>query len=295
MKRISLFLTTNLAVLLFLSLILSVLNIQPYLQRSGLNYVDLLTYALISGFVGAFISLLLSKRTAVHALKVTILDKPGNDVEGWLVRKVEELAHYHKIGIPDVGIFDSPEPNAFATGWNKHNALVAVSTGLMDLMSEDEIEAVLGHEVAHIANGDMVTMTLLQGVLNTFVIFFARIAAFFVSKFIKKDLDSDTVDSLTFYIVAFVFEMVFGLLASMVVMWFSRHREFSADEGSAQALGKEKMIRALQKLQVYEQIPYEQRAPAFNTMMISMRGAWLALFSSHPPLEKRIKALQQRI
>ena len=292
LKRVGLFLLTNLGIIIVISIILSLLNVGPYLNQYGLNYQALLIYALVIGFTGSFISLFISKWMAIHAFGVQLIDKPGNELESWLFNKVSTLARQRNIAMPDIGIYESPEPNAFATGWNKNKALLAVSTALLQSMDEEEVEGVLGHEVSHIANGDMVTLTLIQGVVNTFVIFFARVAAFIVMQFLRKD-DTPVEGGFVYYGVAIIFELLFGILASLVVMWFSRQREFRADAGSARIVGKDKMIKALQRLQQLEnQTPEDDRAPAFNNMKISERSRWLALFSSHPPLEARIKALQ---
>jgi len=295
-KRVALFLITNLGILLVISLILSIFNVQPYLTQYGLNYQTLLVYALIVGFTGSFISLFISKWMAMHAYNIHLIDRPSNEAEAWLVSEVRRLSGQRNIGMPDVGIYDSPEPNAFATGWNKNKALVAVSTGLLQTMNKDELEGVLGHEISHVANGDMVTLTLIQGVVNTFVIFFARIAAFFVTQFFRRDSDEEGVQGgLVYYGVAILFELLFGILASMVVMWFSRYREYRADAGSSKYVGKDKMIKALQRLQqLTDKTPQDDRAPAFNAMKISGHHTWLALFASHPPLEKRIEALEKQ-
>ncbi|KTD74094.1 protease HtpX [Legionella tucsonensis] len=293
LKRIVLFLATNLAIILVISFILSLFNVAPYLTQYGLNYQALLIFAAIIGFTGSFISLFISKWMAIHAFNVQLIEKPTTESELWLMNEVKSLAQKRNIGMPDVGIYDSPEPNAFATGWNKNKALVAVSTGLLNAMNEEEIQGVLGHEISHVANGDMVTLSLIQGVVNTFVIFFARVAAFFVMQFFRRD-NEGVQGGFVYYGVALLFELLFGILASMIVMWFSRYREFRADRGSAQYVGKEKMIKALQRLQqLMDKTPADDRAPAFNTMKISGHGSWLALFSSHPPLEKRIEALQK--
>ncbi len=293
-RRIALFLATNLAIILVISFVLSLFNIGPYLTQYGLNYQALLIYALIIGFTGSFISLFISKWMAIHAFNIQLIDKPANEAESWILNQVRNLAKKRNIGMPDVGIYESPEPNAFATGWNKNNALVAVSSGLLQSMDEEELEGVLGHEISHIANGDMVTLSLIQGVVNTFVIFFARIAAFFVTQFFRRDGEEGIAGGFVYYGVALIFELLFGILASMIVMWFSRYREFRADKGSAQYVGKDKMIKALQRLQlITEKTPIDDRAPAFNTMKISGHDSWFALFASHPPLEKRIEALQK--
>ncbi|KTC89555.1 protease HtpX [Fluoribacter dumoffii] len=293
-KRIVLFLATNLAILVVISFILSLFNIGPYLTQYGLNYQALLIYAGIIGFTGAFISLFISKWMAIHAFNVQIIDKPKTEAEFWLMKEIRNLSQKRNIGMPDVGIYDSPEPNAFATGWNKNKALVAVSSGLLNTMNEEELQGVLGHELAHVANGDMVTLTLIQGVVNTFVIFFARVAAFLVMQFFRRDDEEGVQGGFVYYSVALIFELLFGILASLIVMWFSRYREFRADRGSAEYVGRDKMIKALYRLQELEdKTPRDERAPAFNTMKISDKESWLALFSSHPPLKKRIEALQQ--
>lgn len=291
-KRIGLFLATNLAILLVISFFLSVFNINPYLHQYGLDYKTLLIYAAIIGFTGSFISLFMSKWMAMHAYNIKLIDRPSNDAEAWIVNEIRKLSTQRNISMPDVGIYESPEPNAFATGWNKNKALVAVSTGLLQGMDKDEVEGVLGHEISHVANGDMVTLTLIQGVVNTFVIFFARIAAFAVSSLLRRDGEQE--NTFVFYGVAMVFELIFGVLATIIVMWFSRYREYRADAGSAKYVGKEKMIKALQRLQqLVEKAPEDNRAPAFNAFKIAGHSRFMALFSSHPPLEERIAALEK--
>jgi heat shock protein HtpX len=296
LKRVALFLATNLAIILVISLVFSIFNIQPYLTQYGLNYQSLLIYALIIGFTGSFVSLFISKWMAIHAFNVRLIDKPENDAELWLMTEIGKLARQRNISMPDVGIYESPEPNAFATGWNKNKALVAVSTGLLQSMNKAEVEGVLGHEISHVANGDMVTLALIQGVVNTFVIFFARIAAFFVAQFFRRDGEGQAHDGFVYYGVALFFELFFGILATFIVMWFSRYREFRADAGSARYVGQDKMIKALQRLQqLMDKAPEDDRAPAFNTMKIAgHNNRWLALFSSHPPIEKRIEALEKK-
>lgn len=292
-KRITLFLITNLAIIIVLSIILSIFNVQPYLTQHGLNYQTLLIFAAIIGFTGSFISLFISKWIAIHSFNIHIINSPENESESWLINTIRKLANQKQIGMPTVGIYESSEPNAFATGWNKNNALVAVSTELLQSMSKDELEAVLGHEMSHVSNGDMVTLTLIQGVVNTFVIFFARIAAFFVTQFIRRD-GEQTQGGFIYYGVAIIFELIFGILATLIVMWFSRYREFRADAGSAKYVGKEKMISALKRLEILtDKLPEDNRAPAFNAMKINRHSQWLTWFSSHPPIEKRIAALQK--
>ncbi len=298
-KRVLLFVLTNLAVILLLSIILSLLGVNTYVSKQGLDYRALLIFAAVFGFGGAFISLFLSKFIAKMSMGVKVIQTPSGATEIWLVNTVRRIAERVGVGMPEVGIYDSPAPNAFATGWNRNKALVAVSSGLFQAMTQDEIEGVLGHELSHVANGDMVTLTLLQGVLNTFVIFFARVAAFFVTRALSRDETSDSgVGGFTYYLIAFVFQIVFGILATMIVMWFSRYREFRADAGSAKLLGKQKMIMALQKLQQVSEQPVvvaaeKQMAPAMAAMQISSGHSILGLFASHPPLAKRIEVLQR--
>lgn len=292
-KRLGLFLATNLAVILLVSIILRLFNVDPYLNAYGLNYQSLLVFAAIIGFTGSFVSLFLSKWMAKHAYNIHIINHPTTRNEKWLYLRVKVLAKRFNIGMPEVGIYESPEPNAFATGWNRNNALMAVSTGLMQTMDEEELEGVIGHELAHIANGDMVTMTLIQGVVNTFVIFFARIAAFFVSQFFRgNDEEESPITGFAYYGIVIIFEILFGILASIIVMWFSRRREFRADLGSATKLGSVRMLKALQKLKRLSEAPVDPRGKAFATMKISGHSTFSALFASHPPLERRIASLQ---
>ncbi|MBP9749994.1 MAG: protease HtpX [Candidatus Pacebacteria bacterium] len=292
-KRIILFVVTNIAVILLVSLILSIFNVAPYLSGSGLDYTSLLIYAALFGFAGSFISLFTSKWMAKRAFSIEIITEPRTDDERFVRDTVAGLAQRASIGVPEVGIYDSPEANAFATGWNKNNALVAVSTGLLANMTRDEAEGVLGHEVSHVANGDMVTLTLIQGVVNTFVIFFARIAAHVVQTFMSRDNEEGAaVGGFAYHMIAMLFEIVFGIFASMLVMAFSRHREYRADAGSASLLGREKMISALTKLRALQETLVDPRGTAFNAMKISDKPSFLSLFSSHPPLEKRIEALK---
>jgi len=293
MKRVLLFLTTNIAVIAVIWIILSIFNVHRYLTPHGIDYRMLLIFAGIIGFAGAGISLLISKWIAKRAYNIHLLDKPRNDAENWLLSTIKQLAVRNKIGMPEVGIYESPEPNAFATGANRNKALVAVSTGLLSIMDKEEIEGVLGHEIAHVANGDMVTMALIQGVVNTFVIFFARVAAFFVMQFFRGNNENgqSPVGGFVYYGVAILFEILFGILASTIVMWFSRWREFRADSGSARIVGKDKMIKALRRLQAAVEMPEDNRAPAMDAMKISSRSKMIKLFSSHPPIADRIAAL----
>lgn len=292
-KRIFLFLLTNIAVIAVMSVVLKIFHVQPYLSEHGLDYLELFIYAAIVGFTGSLISLFLSKWMAMHAFNVQLIKRPSTEMDVWLLSEISALAKKNQIAMPDVGIYNSPEPNAFATGWSKDHALIAISSGLLKSMSRDGIQGVLGHEISHAANGDMVTLALIQGVVNTFVIFFARVAAFFVSAIFKKD-DSNHRGGFVYYTVALLFEVLFGILASMIVMWFSRYREYRADAGSAHHVGKVKMISALRQLEELTQnAPTDNRAPNFNAMKISHPNDWFGLFASHPRLEKRIEALER--
>ncbi|WP_334054756.1 protease HtpX [Pasteurella multocida] len=281
MMRILLFLATNMAVLVVFNIILSLTGIQAQ------DATGLLLMAALFGFSGSLISLFLSKTMALRAVGAEVIKQPRNDMERWLVNTVRSQAERANLPMPDVAIYHSEDVNAFATGPSKNNSLVAVSTGLLRAMTQDEAEAVLAHEVAHIKNGDMVTMTLLQGVLNTFVIFVSRMIAKVVSS--NRDGESSTG---IYFLVSMVLEILFGFLASMIAMWFSRYREFRADAGSAELVGKHKMIAALQRLQrLHEPQELEGQLAAFA--INGKRGGLAALFMSHPPLEKRIVALQQ--
>ena len=292
-KRILFFLLTNIAVIAVVSVVLSVFNIQPYLSEQGIDYRALLIFAAIVGFTGSFISLFLSKWMAKRAFGVQVITSPRTDEEQFLFETVKDLSMRLKIGMPEVGIYDSPEANAFATGWSKNNSLVAVSTGLLRNMTRDELEGVIGHEMAHVANGDMVTLTLIQGVVNTFVIFFARIAAYAVQNYLSRG-NGDGIGMLAYHVTAIVFQILFGILASTIVMYFSRHREFRADAGSADLVGSERMTKALQKLQMLSGTLVDPRGQAFATMKIADKPSrFAALFSSHPPIEARIEALQR--
>jgi heat shock protein HtpX len=294
-KRIFLFVAANIAIIAVISIVFSVFGLQPYLSANGINYQSLLVFSAIIGFVGSFFSLFISKWMAKTTYNITPIENPQGRAETFVVQTVQRLAEQAGIGMPEVGIYQSPSANAFATGWNRNNALVAVSTALLEQMDQDEIEGVLAHEISHIANGDMVTMTLLQGVINTFVIFFARIAAFAVQSFLNRGRDDGgQIGGLVYYLTAIVFEILFGILASTIVMWFSRHREFRADAGSANLVGAHKMIASLKRLQlIAAKVPVEdKRGKGFKTMKISDQSGVLHLFRSHPPLEKRIEALQ---
>lgn len=289
MKRIVLFLVTNLAVMIVLSIVLSILSRVLGIDPRGSS--GLLLLAAVFGFGGSIISLLTSKWMAKSAYGVQVIEMPRSDQEAWLVATVKRQAEQAGIGMPEVGIYDSPELNAFATGAKRDNALVAVSSGLLYSMTRDEAEAVLAHEVSHVANGDMVTLTLIQGVVNTFVIYISRVLAGLVANFNRSSDDETPVtNTFTYYAISMVFEIVFGILASMIVMWFSRQREFRADAGSAQLVGKEKMIAALERLARGTEPQLEGTMMAFG---INGKRSMSEFFMSHPPLEKRIQALRE--
>ncbi len=288
MKRIVLFIATNLAVMLVLSIVLSLLGIGRPGAGGQLQMGSLLAFSLVVGFTGAIISLLMSKPMAKWSTGARVIDAPQNSTEQWLVSTVQGLAQRAGIGMPEVAVYDG-EPNAFATGAFKNSALVAVSTGLLQSMNREEVEAVLGHEVAHIANGDMVTMTLIQGVVNTFVVFLARIVGFFVDKVLLRNNNEDRGPGIGYMVTVFVCEIIFGLLASIIVAWFSRQREFRADAGSAKLLGSSTpMQHALARLGGMEPGALPQNMAASGIT----GGGWSALFSTHPPFEQRIAALQ---
>ncbi|WP_044410246.1 protease HtpX [Thiomicrospira microaerophila] len=289
MKRIGLFLLTNIAVIAVASIVLSLLGVGSTLQANGVDLAlgNLLIFAAVFGFAGSFVSLALSKFMAKKMTGAQVIENPRNADEQWLVDTVRRQAEKAGIGMPEVAIYDAPDPNAFATGMSKNNALVAVSTGLLRQMTRNEVEAVLGHEVAHVANGDMITMALVQGVVNTFVIFFARIAGHFVDRIILKN---ESGHGIGYYVASFIFEIIFGILASVITMWFSRRREFHADNGGAYLAGKENMIAALRRLQSMQPGELPEQMAAFG---ISNRPSKLGmLFMSHPPLEDRIAALE---
>jgi len=291
MKRILLFLATNAAVLVLLSITMQVLGFEGLLdeQGIGLDMNALLVFSALLGFGGSFISLAISKWSAKKMTGAHVITQPSNDIESWLVNTVKRQADQAGIGMPEVAIYDAPEMNAFATGARRDSALVAVSTGLLRQMRREEVEAVLAHEVSHVANGDMVTMTLLQGVMNTFVIFLSRVVGFFVDRVIFK---TERGFGPGYFISSIVAQILLGILANMVVMWFSRHREFRADGGGASLSGRGNMIAALQRLQSGE--PAELPAQLAGFGISGGIGKGLAqLFRSHPPLEDRIKALQQ--
>jgi heat shock protein HtpX len=289
MKRIVLFLATNLAVMLVLSVVASLLGVNQWLTANGLNFGGLLAFAALFGFGGAFISLLMSKPIAKWSTGAHVIETPQSADEQWIVATVRRFAEKAGIGMPEVAIFEGA-PNAFATGAFKNSSLVAVSTGLLQTMSREEVEAVIGHEVAHVANGDMVTLTLIQGVVNTFVIFISRVVGYFVDKVVFK---TERGVGPGFMVTVIVCEIVFGILASIIVAWFSRQREFRADAGSASLSGSPRsMISALRRLGGQEPGELPQALQAFGIAEGSHK--FLALFSSHPPIAERIAALENR-
>ncbi|AVA37397.1 MULTISPECIES: protease HtpX [Cupriavidus] len=289
MKRIFLFLATNLAVMLVLSVTASLLGVNRFLTSNGLNLGMLLAFAALMGFGGSFISLLMSKTIAKWSTGAQVITHPSTSTELWLVQTVEKLATRAGLPMPEVAIYDG-EPNAFATGASKNGSLVAVSTGLLQSMSHDEVEAVLAHEVAHIANGDMVTLTLIQGVVNTFVIFMARVVGYFVDSWLRRNDEESSGPGIGYMVTVVVCEIVFGILASVIVATFSRHREYRADAGAAKLLGTPSpMVAALRRLGGLDADGLPQNMQA---MGISGGKSWLALFASHPPIESRIAALQ---
>ncbi|TXI23192.1 MAG: protease HtpX [Nitrosomonas sp.] len=290
MKRILLFIATNLAILIVLSITLRILGVDRVLdaQGGGLNFSALLVFSAVLGFGGSLMSLAMSKWSAKHMTGAQVIEIPSNATEGWLVETVRKQAHAAGIGMPEVAIYDSPDVNAFATGMSRNNALVAVSTGLLANMQQDEAEAVLAHEVSHIANGDMVTLTLIQGVVNTFVIFLSRIIGHAVDRLIFK---TEEEHGPAYMITSIIAQIVLGILASIIVMWFSREREFRADAGGAKLAGRQKMIAALERLkQQYEPSHLPDKIAAFG---ISGKQSQISrLFMSHPPLDERIAALR---
>ncbi len=293
MMRILLFLVTNVAVLVVVSLVFQVLGMLGVIPPGGGNdLVSLLIMSAVIGFTGSLISLFLSKSMAKRSMGVHVIEQPGNDVEHWLLQTVARQAQAAGIGMPEVGIFDSPDPNAFATGWNRNSALVAVSTGLLQTMTYDEVEAVVGHEVSHVANGDMVTLTLIQGVVNTFVVFLSRIIGGVVDAALRGN-DQRSGPGIGYFLASMVAQVLLSFLATMVVMWFSRYREFHADAGGARLTSRRQMadaLRALQRGHATADLPSSEFA-AFGISGGMGRGL-SALFMSHPPLEVRIAALE---
>ncbi len=291
--RILLFLATNLAVILVASITLRILGVENYLAGTGLNLGSLLIFCGVFGFAGSLISLLLSKTMAKMATKTQIIEKPRNADERWLLDTVAELSQKAGIKMPEVGIFPAQQSNAFATGWNRNDALVAVSSGLLQRFRPEEVKAVLAHEIGHVANGDMVTLALIQGVVNTFVMFFARIAAYAVDNFLRRGEGSGG-RGFSYYITVFVFEIIFGIAASTIVAWFSRKREYRADEAGALLASPAAMIGALQRLKAEagmpDQMPDQLTAFGINS---GIKQGFMKLIATHPPLDDRIAALQQ--
>jgi len=290
--RIVLFLATNLAVILLASVTFRVLGLEEFMyhQGIGINLTGMLVFAAVFGMGGSFFSLLISKWMAKKSVGAHVIDQPGTQSERWLIDTVKELAQNAGIGMPEVAVFDSPQPNAFATGASKNNALVAVSTGLLQNMRPEEVRAVLGHEIGHVANGDMVTLTLIQGVMNTFVIFFARIIGSIVDRTVFRNENGH---GMGFFITSMIAQVVLGIGASIIVMWFSRHREFRADAAGANLAGRNNMIAALERLKPAAQMP-ETMPDTLVAFGISngVRSGLSALFASHPPLDARIAALR---
>ena len=289
MKRILLFLGTNLAIMLVLSVTMRILGVEPYLNANGLNLGSLLIFAAVMGFGGSFISLAISKWMAKKSMGVQVIESPSTAKEKWLVDTVRRYSEEAGIGMPEVGIFQTPEVNAFATGMSKNSSLVAVSSGLLEQMTREEAEAVIGHEIAHIANGDMVTLALIQGVVNTFVMFLSRVIGYVIDKVVFK---TENGTGPAFFVSMIIAELVLGVLASIIVMWFSRKREFRADSGGARLAGRQNMIAALERLNSLHPAPLPDRMAAFG---ISGGGAsgLKRLFLTHPPLSERIQALRE--
>jgi heat shock protein HtpX len=288
MKRILYFLATNLAIVFVLSITMRILGVEPYLNANGLDLGNLLAFSAIMGFGGAFISLAISKWTAKRMSGAVVIEEPRTATEIWLVKTVRQQAEAVGIKMPEVAIFDTPEVNAFATGMTKNSSLVAVSSGLLNAMTKDEAEAVLAHEISHIANGDMVTLTLIQGVVNTFVMFLSRVIGYVVDKVVFK---TERGTGPAFFITMMIAQFVLGILASIIVMWFSRQREFRADAGAAKLTSKNKMIAALQRLQAqHEPSALPEQMAAFG---ISGKGGLSKLFATHPGLDERIAALRE--
>lgn len=288
MKRVFLFLATNVAIVLVLSLTMRLLGVEPYLNANGLNLQSLLIFAAVMGFGGSFISLAISKWMAKKSMGVQVIENPTNQTEYWLVETIRKFSSEAGIKMPEVGIYNSPDVNAFATGMSKNSSLIAVSTGLLNSMTREEAEAVLGHEVAHAANGDMVTLALIQGVVNTFVMFLSRVIGHTVDRVIFKNEEGH---GPAFFVTMIVSELVLGILASIIVMWFSRQREFRADTGGAKLAGRGAMIAALERLNNLHPQPLPDKMAAFG-ISGGGGGGLKRLFMTHPPLEERIAALK---
>lgn len=289
MKRIFLFVLTNLAVLFVINISLRLLGVDRVVQANGINFNALLVLSLVIGFSGSIISLFMSKWSAKMAVGAQVISDPHDPTERWLVETVRRHAQNAGIAMPEVAVYDGPDLNAFATGWNRNDALVAVSTGLLRNMDKDEVEAVLGHEISHVANGDMVTLALIQGVVNTFVIFFAKLFGILVDRVLLKN-DERNGPGVGAFVAEIAAQLVLGILASIIVMWFSRYREFRADAGGAALAGRHKMIAALERLKLnHEQTSMPEKMMAFG---ISGGKGVMNLFMTHPPLEQRIAALR---
>ena len=289
MKRIALFLATNLAILLILSIAARLLGVDQWLAAKGGDLGGLLVFAALFGFGGSFLSLAMSKWMAKRAMGVQVIAEPRSTAERWLVDTVRRQAEAAGIGMPEVGVFDAPEPNAFATGMSRDNALVAVSTGLLRSMRQEEVEAVLGHEVSHVANGDMVTLALIQGVVNTFVIFLARVIGAIVDRAVFR---TERGSGPAYFLIVMVAQLVLGILASMIVFWFSRQREFRADRGGAQLAGTDNMIGALERLKAAHGEPLRTQQLAAFGISGHVGAGIKRLFMTHPPLDERIAALR---
>jgi heat shock protein HtpX len=288
MKRIFLFLATNMAIVLVLSVTMRLLGVEPYLNANGLNLTSLLIFAAVMGFGGSFISLAISKWSVKQSMGVHVIEAPSNSTEFWLVETIRKYSQEAGIRMPEVGIYESPDVNAFATGMSKNSSLIAVSTGLLQQMTRQEAEAVLGHEVAHAANGDMVTLALIQGVVNTFVMFLSRVIGHLVDRVVFK---TERGQGPAFFVTMIVAELVLGILASIIVMWFSRQREFRADRGGAALAGRQNMIAALERLSSLHPQPLPEKMAAFG-IAGGVGGGLKRLFMTHPPLEERIAALR---
>ncbi|SDU29909.1 Heat shock protein. Metallo peptidase. MEROPS family M48B [Verrucomicrobium sp. GAS474] len=295
MKRIFLFILTNIAILAVMMIVIHLFSLDRFITANGLNYTTLFGFSLVVGFTGSFISLAISKWIAKMSYNIEVITSPENETEEWLVDTVRRQAAKVGVAMPEVGIYESPEVNAFATGPSRSNSLVAVSSGLLRVMTREEAEGVLAHEMTHVSNGDMVTMTLLQGILNTFVVFFSYIIAFAVDRALSNGRDEDRGPGIGFMIGQFVTQICLGVLASLVVLAYSRSREFKADAGAARLEGKGPMIAALKRLkQITESdFIYDDRAPALSNFKISGKPSTTHIWASHPPLEDRIEALEK--
>jgi heat shock protein HtpX len=292
MKRVVLFVLTNLAILVVLGIVVNLLGANRFLSSSGINLPTLFVFAAVFGMGGSFISLAMSKWIAKKSTGAQVIQQPRSPAEQWLTQTVRRQASQAGIDTPEVAIFNSPAPNAFATGASRNNALVAVSTGLLQNMNQDEVEAVLGHEISHVANGDMVTLALIQGVVNTFVIFLARVVGFVVDRALSSNNQAYRGPGIGYWVTSIIAEILLGFLASIIVMWFSRQREFRADSGGAQLAGRQKMIAALERLRQVSQpsqLPSEMQAFGING---GLGEGLRKLFMTHPPLQERIAALQ---